>query len=115
MRNIIMIMKFFRHKGRRNSQRTDFKNTYEEVDNTQWPDGADFDNLDRKQEDHFVEFQHSPMSKNEAQREDSNSLSKPPGFEAFNSNSNTSHSKKSHQSYKQPSHFSSAPIKPSRT
>nr|GEV76896.1 RNA-directed DNA polymerase, eukaryota [Tanacetum cinerariifolium] len=93
----------------------EFENKEEEyVKNTQWPDGAEFENLAKKQEDPFAEFQHSPKIKIKVQKEDSNSFSKPPGFKAYNSNNKITQSRKSLQSPKQPSHFSSAPVKTSR-
>ncbi|GJU78052.1 RNA-directed DNA polymerase, eukaryota [Tanacetum coccineum] len=57
---------------------------------------------------------HSPKDKSRHQKEDSNSISKPPGFEAYNSNGKRFSSDGNHQSSKQPSHFSSAPVKSSR-
>ncbi|GKG14323.1 hypothetical protein Tco_0353923, partial [Tanacetum coccineum] len=46
--------------------------------------------------------------------EDSKTFSKPPGFEAFNSNSNNSCTRKSFARHNQSSHCSSAPVKSSR-
>ncbi|GJZ49718.1 RNA-directed DNA polymerase, eukaryota, reverse transcriptase zinc-binding domain protein [Tanacetum coccineum] len=62
----------------------------------------------------YSEHHHSPKVNSEVPKEDSNSFSKPPGFEAYNSSSKISSSRKNHVSPKQPSHFSSAPAKTSR-
>ncbi|GJS97372.1 RNA-directed DNA polymerase, eukaryota [Tanacetum coccineum] len=84
----------------------------EYVKNTQW---TDRDTNSGKEQDNFpTEHLHSPKDKIEAQKEDSNSISKPPGFEAYNSNGKPFSSDGNHQSSKQPSHFSSAPVKSSR-
>ncbi|GKB24004.1 RNA-directed DNA polymerase, eukaryota, reverse transcriptase zinc-binding domain protein, partial [Tanacetum coccineum] len=84
----------------------------EYVKNTQW---TDRDTNSGKEQDNFpIEHLHSPKDKIEVQKEDSNSISKPPGFEAYNSNGKPFSSDGNHQSSKQPSHFSSAPVKSSR-
>ncbi|GJY96332.1 RNA-directed DNA polymerase, eukaryota, reverse transcriptase zinc-binding domain protein [Tanacetum coccineum] len=61
----------------------------------------------------YSEHHHSPKLNSEVPKEDSNSFSKPPSFEAYNSSSKISSSRKNHVSPKQPSHFSSAPAKTS--
>ncbi|GJZ74415.1 RNA-directed DNA polymerase, eukaryota [Tanacetum coccineum] len=58
---------------------------------------------------------HSPLMNPDIPNEEPKSFSKPPGFEAFHSNSKSSSVRKPHASYKQPSHFSSAPVKSSRS
>nr|GEZ22392.1 RNA-directed DNA polymerase, eukaryota [Tanacetum cinerariifolium] len=81
------------------------------VKNTQWSEEADLGNSRIKHEDPV----RSPKENSDVPLDDPKSLSQPPGFEAFNSNSNISSARKPHKSYKQPSHFSSAPVKSSRT
>ncbi|GKB75075.1 hypothetical protein Tco_0936487 [Tanacetum coccineum] len=86
----------------------------EYVKNTQWTEGVEIDNSGKNQEMPYSEHHHSPKVNSEVPKEDSNSFSKPPGFEAYNSSSKISSSRKNHVSPKQPSHFSSAPAKTSR-
>nr|GEW61600.1 reverse transcriptase domain, reverse transcriptase zinc-binding domain protein [Tanacetum cinerariifolium] len=71
-------------------------------------------NADTNQEGFFTEHQHPPIEKTEVRKEDSNSISKPPGFEGYKSNSNLFSTGGNRQSPKQPSHFSSAPVKSTR-
>nr|GEY38412.1 RNA-directed DNA polymerase, eukaryota [Tanacetum cinerariifolium] len=78
--------------------------------NTQWAD-ADVNRVP-KQENFSTEFPTSPVAKNE--KEESSSFSKPPGFEAYFSNSNCFPLGGNRRSPKQPFHFSSAPVKSSR-
>ncbi|GJR44673.1 RNA-directed DNA polymerase, eukaryota, reverse transcriptase zinc-binding domain protein, partial [Tanacetum coccineum] len=82
----------------------------EYVKNTQWSD--DVANPGTKQDNFSSEHLTSPIVK--TAKEDSSSISKPPGFEAYNSNSNRFSFGGNRQSPKQPSHFSSAPAKSSR-
>nr|GEZ52981.1 putative RNA-directed DNA polymerase, eukaryota, reverse transcriptase zinc-binding domain protein [Tanacetum cinerariifolium] len=81
------------------------------VKNTQWSEEAELGNSGIKHEDP-VRF---PKENSDVPLDDPQSFSQPPGFEAFNSNSNISSARKPHKSYKQPSHFSSAPVKSSRS
>nr|GEV37262.1 RNA-directed DNA polymerase, eukaryota, reverse transcriptase zinc-binding domain protein [Tanacetum cinerariifolium] len=66
-----------------------------------------------KKENFSSEHPNPPLVK--LVNEDSSSISRPPGFKAYNSNSNRFSCGGSHQSPKQPSHYSFAPVKPSRT
>ncbi|GJY84160.1 RNA-directed DNA polymerase, eukaryota, reverse transcriptase zinc-binding domain protein, partial [Tanacetum coccineum] len=83
----------------------------EEVDrvkNTQWDEDNDFGNSKpEKKETSSKDNPETPV-------EDSKTFSKPPGFEAFNSNSNNSCTRKSFARHNQSSHCSSAPVKSSR-
>ncbi|GJV14196.1 RNA-directed DNA polymerase, eukaryota, reverse transcriptase zinc-binding domain protein [Tanacetum coccineum] len=65
-----------------------------------------------KQDNFSFEHLTSPLVK--TAKEDSSSISKPPGFEAYNSNNKRFSFGGNRQSPKQPSHFSSAPAKSSR-
>ncbi|GJY68395.1 RNA-directed DNA polymerase, eukaryota [Tanacetum coccineum] len=82
----------------------------EEVDrvkNTQWDEDNDFGNSKpEKKETSSKDNPETPV-------EDSKTFSKPPGFEAFNSNSNNSCIRKSFPRHNQSSHCSSAPVKSS--
>ncbi|GJX51642.1 RNA-directed DNA polymerase, eukaryota [Tanacetum coccineum] len=78
--------------------------------NTQWAD-ADVNQVPN-QENFSTEFPTSPVAKNE--KEESSSFSKPPGFELYFSNINCFPLGGNRRSPKQPSHFSSAPVKSSR-
>ncbi|GJW04159.1 RNA-directed DNA polymerase, eukaryota, reverse transcriptase zinc-binding domain protein, partial [Tanacetum coccineum] len=69
---------------------------------------------DKNQEGFFIEHQHPPIEKTEVLKEDSNSISKPPGFEGYKSNINLFSTCGNRQSSKQPSYFSSAPVKSTR-
>ncbi|GKA17937.1 RNA-directed DNA polymerase, eukaryota [Tanacetum coccineum] len=84
----------------------------EYVKNTQWAEGVE--NADKNQEGFFTEHQHPPIEKTEVLKEDSNSISKPPGFEGYKSNNNLFSTGGNRQSSKQPSYFSSAPVKSTR-
>nr|GEU53261.1 RNA-directed DNA polymerase, eukaryota [Tanacetum cinerariifolium] len=81
----------------------------EYVKNTQWTEGIV--NADKNQEGFFTEHQHPPIEKTEVLKEDSNSILKPPGFEGYKSNNNLFSTGGNRQSPKQPSHFSSTPVK----
>nr|GEW20062.1 RNA-directed DNA polymerase, eukaryota [Tanacetum cinerariifolium] len=77
-----------------------------------WADEAS--NVEKKQ-DGFTDEQHDPpIKKNEVPKEDSNSFSKPPGFEGYKSNSPLISTGGNRNSFKQPSNCSSAPTKATR-
>nr|GFB41543.1 RNA-directed DNA polymerase, eukaryota [Tanacetum cinerariifolium] len=84
----------------------------EPVRDTLWSDEAI--DVEKKQDSFSDEQQNPPPDMPEAPKEDSNSISKPLGFEGYKSNSPQFSTGGNRNSYKQPSNFSSAPSKATR-
>ncbi|GKD89121.1 RNA-directed DNA polymerase, eukaryota, partial [Tanacetum coccineum] len=88
------------------------------VRNTQWTD--EVENVDKNQDDFPIGHQNmesqkqSPIETLETQKDESDSISKPPGFEGYKTTSPQFSAGGNRQSSKQPSNFSSAPVKSSR-